>query len=290
MVDVFQIVTDRIIGMLEQGDIPWDRPWYGAGKYAIKRATGKPYSLLNQFLLGNPGEYLSFKQCKEQGGTIKKGAKAKIVVFWKILDCPKKDSKGKPVLDSKGEVRIQQVPILKYMNVFHIDDCEGLEPKHYEEKLRDFNPIQKADEVIDDYVKRSGITLEHIKQGRAYYSPDEDKVVPPIREQFKGEAEYYSTAFHELTHSTGHSSRLNRIVAGSFSFGDETYSKEELVAEIGSASILNILGIETDGSIRNNAAYIQNWIRALRNDKKLIVNASSKASKAVELIYPMDGA
>lgn len=135
-------------------------------------------------------------------------------------------------------------------------------------------------------MKRSGITLEHIKQGRAYYSPTDDKVVLPIKEQFTSEAGYYGTAFNELTHSTGHNSRLDRIVAGSFSFGDETYSKEELVAEIGSATILNLLGIETDSSIRNNAAYIQSWIKALRNDKKLIVSAASKASKAVELIAP----
>ena len=108
----------------------------------------------------------------------------------------------------------------------------------------------------------------------------------PLREQFKGEAQYYATAFHELTHSTGHSSRLDRIVAGSFSFGDESYSNEELVAEIGSASLMNMLGIETDDSVRNNAAYIQSWKKALRNDKKLIVSAASKASKAVELIMP----
>ena len=286
MVDVYQMVTDRIIVMLEQGDIPWERPWTGAGQYAIKRASGKPYSILNQMLLGNPGEYLSFNECKKLGGKIRKGAKAKIVVFWKIMEYPKKDGNGKPILDSKGAVKMQSIPFLKYSQVFHIDDCEGIEPKHYEETLRDFNPIDKAEEVIAGYVQRSEITLEHVKQGRAYYSPDMDKVVLPIKEQFTSEAGYYGTAFHELTHSTGHKSRLDRIVAGSFSFGDETYSKEELVAEIGSASLMSILGIETDDSVRNNAAYIQSWIKALRNDKKLIVSAASKAGKAVELIMP----
>ena len=286
MVDVYQMVTDRIIAMLEQGDIPWERPWTGAGRYAIKRSSGKPYSILNQMLLGNPGEYLSFNECKKLGGKIRKGAKAKIVVFWKIMEYPKKDSNGKPVVDGNGAVKMQSIPFLKYSQVFHIDDCEGVEPKHYEETLRDFDPIDMAEEVIDGYVQRSGITLEHAKQGRAYYSPEADKVVLPIKEQFTSEAGYYGTAFHELTHSTGHKSRLDRIVAGSFSFGDETYSKEELVAEIGSASIMNILGIETDDSVRNNAAYIQSWIKALRNDKKLIVSAASKAGKAVEMIMP----
>lgn len=280
-IDVYQMVTDRIIAMLEQGDIPWDRPWAGAGRWAIKRASGKPYSLLNQMLLGNPGEYLGFNECKNLGGKIKKGAKAKIVVFWKMLDKPE---------EKDGKVTVRQIPYLKYMNVFHIDDCEGIEPKHYEDTLRDFNPIDKAEQIIGGYVTRSGIALEHIKQGRAYYSPEQDKVVLPIKEQFTSEAGYYGTAFHELTHSTGHKSRLDRIAAGSFSFGDASYSKEELVAEIGSASILNMLGIETDASVRNNAAYIQSWIKSLRNDKKLIVSAAGKAAKAVKLIMPGEGA
>lgn len=237
-------------------------------------------------LLGNPGEYLSFNECKKLGGHVKKGAKAKIVVFWKMCEYAETGKDGKPRVNGNGDIVMKTVPYLKYMNVFRIDDCEGIEPKHYEDVLRDFNPIDRAEEVIAGYVQRSGITLEHIKQGRAYYSPDMDKVVLPIKEQFTSEAGYYGTAFHELPHSTGHHSRLDRITAGSFSFGDETYSKEELVAEIGSASLMNLLGIETDTSIRNNAAYIQSWIKALRNDKKLIVSASSKAAKAVELIMP----
>jgi len=285
-IDVYQMVTDRIIAMLEQGEIPWDRPWTGAGRYAIKRASGKPYSILNQMLLGNPGEYLSFNECKKLGGKIKKGAKAKIVVFWKMLDKPMEDKDGKLMVNADGAIRTRSIPFLKYMNVFHIDDCEGIEPKHYDEIMRDFNPIDKAEEVIAGYVQRSGIALEHVKQGRAYYSPDMDKVVLPLKEQFTSEAGYYGTAFHELTHSTGHHSRLDRITAGAFSFGDESYSKEELVAEIGSASLMNVLGIETDDSIRNNAAYIQSWIKALRNDKRLIVSAASKAGKAVEMIAP----
>lgn len=283
-IDVYEMVTERIIAMLEQGEIPWDRPWTGAGRYAIKRTTGKPYSILNQFLLGNPGEYLSFNQCRKEGGKIKKGAKAKIVVFWKVIECDRKDSKGNVMLDSQGKVKTTMVPLLKYMNVFHIDDCEGLKPRNYEEVLREFDPIDEAEKVISGYVQRSGIKFEHIKQGRAYYNPGEDKVVLPIKEQFKGESGYYATAFHELTHSTGHEARLNRIGNGVAAFGDETYSKEELVAEIGSASLMKILGIETDGSIRNNAAYIQSWIKALKNDKKLIVSAASKAEKAVEMI------
>lgn len=285
--DVYQEVTDRIIAMLEQGEIPWNRPWTGAGRYAIKRTTGKPYSLLNQMLLSDPGEYLSFNQCKKEGGRIKKGAKAKIVVFWKIAEYPAKDKDGSAIIKD-GKVKMTQVPLLKYMNVFHIDDCEGLTPKNYDDERREFDPIEEAERVMAGYLTRSGVTLEHMEQGRAFYSPTEDKIVLPLREQFTGEPEYYSTAFHEMTHSTGHSSRLDRITAGSFSFGDETYSKEELVAELGSANIMRYLGIETDYSFRNTAAYIKSWLKALRNDKRLIVSASSKASKAADLILDID--
>lgn len=285
-IDVYKMVTDRIIGMLEDGIIPWHRPWTGAGRWAVKRATGKPYSLLNQLLLGKPGEYMTWNQCKNEGGNVRKGAKSKVVVFWKILDRPRLDDSGHAVMNAEGRPVCDHIPFLQYSNVFHIDDCEGLEPKSYSERLREFDPIEKAEAAISDYVKRSGVCLEHVHQGRAFYSPADDRVVLPLKEQFTGEPVYYATAFHELTHSTGHRSRLDRFSDGFTFFGDESYSKEELVAELGSATILNLLGIETDGTVQNNAAYIQNWISALRNDKRLIVSAASKADKAVQLILP----
>jgi antirestriction protein ArdC len=285
-VDVYSMVTDRIIGMLEDGIIPWKRPWTGAGRLAVKRTTGEPYSLLNQLLLGKPGEYLTFMQCKKEGGTVKKGAKSKIVVFWKMLDKPRMNAEGHAVINAEGNPVFDQIPYLQYSNVFHIDDCEGLEPKHYTDVVRDFDPIKQAEAVIDDYVARSGIGFEHANQGRAFYSPSADKVVLPPRERFTGEPVYYGTAFHELTHSTGHATRLNRFATTAAMFGSESYSKEELVAELGSASILYMLGIETEDTVQNNAAYIQNWINALRNDKRMIVSAAAKAAKAVDMIIP----
>lgn len=284
--DIYGMVTDRIITMLEQGDIPWKRPWTGAGRWAIKRATGQPYSLLNQLLLNKPGEYLTFNQCKQEGGKVKKGAKSRVVVFWKMLDKARKTDDGTAVLDAEGQPVYDRIPYLQYSNVFHIDDCEGLEPKHYTDTTRDFNPIEKAESVMADYIARSGVGFAHEDQGQAYYSPFADKVVLPLKEQFVSDAAYYGTAFHELTHSTGHKTRLNRFAEGVMAFGNETYSKEELIAELGSASILSALGIETKDTIQNNAAYIQNWLKALRDDKRLIVSAASKAEKAAQLIMP----
>ena len=284
--DVYQIVTDRIINMLEQGTIPWHRPWTGAGRWAVKRTTGNPYSLLNQLLLNKPGEYLTFNQCKNEGGKIKKGAKSKVVVFWKMFEKPRLNAEGHTVTDAEGHTVCDLIPYLQYYNVFHIDDCEGLEPKSYTNETHDFNPIEDAESVIASYVKRSGVGFIHENQGRAYYSPVADQVVLPEKESFVGEAGYYATAFHELTHSTGHSTRLNRFTTASAVFGGISYSKEELVAELGSASLLHMLGIETDDTVQNNAAYIQNWIQALKNDKRMIVSAASKAQKAVDLIMP----
>ena len=115
------------------------------------------------------------------------------------------------------------------------------------------------------------------------YRPSTDEIVLPIRKQFVSTAEYYSTVFHELTHSTGHKSRLNRLDRTAF-FGTEAYSKEELVAEIGAATLVNFCGLETPASFRNNAAYIQNWLQVLKNDTRFIVSAAGKAEKAVNLI------
>ena len=143
--------------------------------------------------------------------------------------------------------------------------------------------IEEAQEIIYGYLERENVKLLHQEGDRAFYRPSTDEVILPIRKQFMSTAEYYSTVFHELTHSTGHASRLNRLTQAAF-FGSEDYSKEELVAEIGAAALVNHVGLETSNSIRNSAAYIQNWLKVLRDDKRFIVSASGRAEKAVNLI------
>ena len=147
--------------------------------------------------------------------------------------------------------------------------------------------MQEAEKVLSDYSLRSGCRILHAKQDKAYYSPSLDEVHLPLREQFPDIREYYSTAFHECTHSTGHEKRLNRLTKGAF-FGDGDYSKEELVAEIGAALLMNDLGIESPATFKNSTAYIQNWLTALRNDSHLVVSAAGKAEKAVRLILNLD--
>ncbi|RKI86520.1 DUF1738 domain-containing protein [Parablautia intestinalis] len=275
---VYEMVTDRIIIQLESGVIPWRKPWTGVKSGAFNRVSKKSYSLLNQMLLKHEGEYATFKQWQDLGGHVRKGEKSEIVVFWKI----------QPVEEMKedGTKGIKQIPLLRYFNVFHISQVEGVEPLPKDE-LHDIEPIEKAENILHDYWSRENITIEHVAGDKAYYSPSLDMIRLPLFEQFTNANEYYSTAFHESVHSTLKESRCNRaedrkgkLVA----FGSDEYSKEELVAEIGSANIMNIIGIETNKSFRNSSAYIQNWLSVLKNDTKFIVSASSKAEKAVNYI------
>lgn len=276
--NVYEMVTDRIIEQLEQNIIPWEKPWSGTLDGAFNRVSKKPYSILNQMLLSKSGEYASFKQWQELGGRIRKGEKSEIIVFWKILPIEE--------IQDDGTKTVKNIPLLKYINVFHISQVDRVEPLKKEE-LHDIEPIEKAEKILTDYWSKEHITVEHIKGNKTFYSPILDMIQLPLFEQFKHSEEYYSTAFHESVHSTMKESRCNRAEERKnklVAFGSEEYSKEELVAEIGSANLMNIIGIETKKSFRNSTAYIQSWLRVLRNDNKFIVSASSKAEKAVKYI------
>lgn len=272
--DIYAAVTERIIQQLEQGLIPWEKPWTGTQGGAISGTTGKPYSLLNQMLLEKAGTYYTYNQIQKLGGRIRKGEKSSMVVFWKQIPVKQQNK-------LTGEFEEIFVPMLRYYNVFHIDQCEGL--KDTVAQPTEQPRSAEAEAIIHNYVQRSGVTITHQKGDEAFYSPSRDSVTLPLIEQFTNMAEYYSTAFHELAHSTGHQSRLNRLKATAY-FGSESYSKEELVAEIAAAALINMTGLETKNSFRNSAAYIQSWLSALKKDNRLIVSASGAATKAVEYI------
>ena len=289
--DIYQAVTDRIIAKLEKGVIPWHKPWKVTGvairgaedlrKVAFNRVSKTAYSALNQMLLTRAGEYASFKQWTEAGGKIKKGAKSEIVVFWKWLDIlDEKDP------DKNGNPKKKKIPFLKYLQVFHIDDVEGVKPLDLgdvvEASDQQFDSDEEAENIITAYSEREKIRITY-QGNEAFYRPLTDEIYLPERFKFGNVgAEFYSTAFHEITHSTGAASRLDRLKPACF--GSTEYSKEELVAEIGACGLLNLLGIETSGSFTNSAAYIKSWIKQLKNDNKLIVMASAKAEKAIRYI------
>ena len=274
--DIYAEVTNRIIDQMEQGIIPWQKPWIASGN-AISRATGKPYSLLNQMILGRGGEYLTFAQCQKEGGKVRKGEKSQMVVFWKFIEQEDEETHEK-----------KQVPFLRYYNVFHIDQCEGLTAKHMPELPATAKADDVAENMIAAYAQRSGVRIVNQEGDRAFYQPSTDSITLPLLAQFAETAEYYSTAFHELTHSTGHASRLDRLSKTAY-FGSEAYSKEELIAEIGAAALVNHAGLETANSFRNSAAYVQNWLKVLQEDKRFIVSAAGKAEKAVSLILGAEG-
>jgi len=269
--DIYSEITNRIVSEMEKGVIPWQKPWIASGQ-CVSYATGKPYSLLNQMILGKPGEYLTFNECRKAGGFIRKGEKASMVVFWKWIETEDEDT---------GEKK--EVPFLRYYNVFHISQFENIKPRREILPAHHADADQTAESIIQGYTAREGVRLHHSEGDRAFYRPADDSITVPAMKQFISTAEYYSTIFHELTHSTGHGRRLNRIDKTAH-FGSEEYSKEELVAEIGASALVNHAGLETVSSFRNSAAYIQNWLTVLKNDKRFIVSAAGKAEKAVNLI------
>ena len=292
--DIYKEVTDRIIKQLEQGVVPWHKPWKcsvslikGATdlrKVAFNRITKTAYSALNQMLLSQAGEYASFKQWTDLGGKIRKGAKSEIVVFWKWLDVRTEEE------DENGEkkIKLKKIPHLRYYQVFHIEDVEGVKALDLDKIKPDenepviFDPIEEAEKLITAYSEREDIKIGYGGDS-AFYSPLFDRIQLPERFQFGNKSgEFYSTAFHEIAHSTGAKHRLDRLTSDHF--GSAGYSKEELVAEISAAGMLNLLNIENPETFNNSAAYIQSWIKVLKNDTKMIVTASGKAEKAVEYI------
>jgi len=156
--DIYKEVTDRIIAQMEQGCAPWCKPWLACSS-AISRSTGKPYSLLNQMILGKAGEYVTFKQCQQEGGKVRKGEKASMVVFWKWMD----------VKDEETD-EVKQIPFLRYFSVFHIDQCEGLTPQYAPIMPDTASADQNAYRIIDGYSLRSTCILELLSRGASEYN------------------------------------------------------------------------------------------------------------------------
>lgn len=272
---------------------------------------GRPYQGINNSLLamdGKRGEMITFAQCKAEGGKIKKGAKASTIVYWNFIHKKEDetDEHGNPVLNDDGTVKQREVtiPVLKEFKVFSVEqDCEGLKTKHHPAPIVIRIPIvhveavegldsssydETAEAVIASYVSRAnGLRLNRDDIGdRAFYRQFDHSVTVPRVTQFADIEKYYSTMFHELGHSTGHPSLLNRFTGKDAyaAFGSESYSREELVAEITAATILNTLGLESKDSFRNSAAYIQSWSESIQKDPMMYVTAASRAEKAVALI------
>lgn len=272
--DVYQIVTDRVISLLEAGTVPWRKPWAGGEyQFPMNLASGKAYRGVNVWLLSCAGfgspYWVSFKQARDRGGNVRKGEKSSLAVFWKRLD-----------VDDKVTGERKFVPLLRYYNVFNVEQCDGLAYPKPEAKPDTFNPIAAAESIVEAMPARPEITHG---EPRAYYRRDVDRVNMPAKQSFDVEAEYYSTLFHELIHSTGHESRLARLANESTNFGSSTYAKEELLAEMGASYLSASAGI-LHRTVDNSAAYVASWLRRLRDDRKLVVNAAAAAQRAADFI------
>lgn len=271
---VYQIITDKIIKALEEGTVPWRKPWMGI---KINYVSKKSYRGVNLFLLERPGEYLTWNQINKLNGKVKKGSKSEIVVFYKTLK--KTVEEENPKTGEIEEVE-KNIPLLRYYRVFHIDDVEGIESKIENVET---DPIEEGEKIVDGY--KDKITLEIKTSDRAFYRPSQDKVVVPKLGQYKNPAEFYSTIFHEFGHSTGHWTRLKRYKSDNLHiFASESYSKEELIAELTSCMLCSAAGLDTSETFNNSTAYIAGWLKKLKNDKKLIIQASNEAQKACDLI------
>jgi antirestriction protein ArdC len=270
--DVFEIVTNLIIEQLEHNIIPWKQPWKNAG-LPRNLVTRKPYRGINSLLLRIPNyavnDFLTFKQVQNLGGRIKKGEKAHLVVYWLWPDQP-----------SEPDNLPKKPPTLRYYFVFNVSQCISLPERSAPLPLPQ-QGVSLCKKILEGMPLPPEIRhLEPI----AYYDQYFDIVNMPKLETFIDEAGYFATLFHELIHSTGHPSRLNRpeLVAMS-PFGSEDYSIEELTAEIGACYLLSMAGI-APRSFENNVAYIQAWLAKLKKDKRFIVHAAARAERAVDYI------
>lgn len=275
--DAYGIVTERILAKLDEGVVPWAKPWDSATGAPMSLSTGKPYRGINVLLLGMQFRasrwWGTYKQISERGGQVRKGEKGTPVVLWKPIE--KKDKSGN-VTD--------KFLILRYYTVFSLDQCDGIaDPDEGTEPREAVEPIAACEEIWQGYTMRPEV--KH-GGGRAYYSPLLDYIGMPERDSFHSGEGYYATLFHEGVHSTGHENRLARKDAFGGGFGSGSYGHEELTAEFGAAMLCAIAGIEPN--IDQHAAYIAAWRKAIADDPKLVVQAAARAQKAADYILGVE--
>ncbi len=274
--NVYQIVTEQIIKQLESGVAPWHRPWRTEAPCNL--ISGKDYRGINPFLLAPQGfgsrYWLTFNQANKLGGHIRKGEHSSMVTFWSV-------GQEKMVKSADGKEHKTRPFLLRFYRVFNLEQTEGIAEKL---GLGKASPRLPSLDQCDAIVSAMPNPPAMLQDGRAWYRPCTDTVGMPSRDAFNSPEEYYSTLFHELTHSTGHASRVGREGIGQLNtFGSESYSKEELIAEMGAAMLCGVTGI-TPRTIDNSAAYLKTWIERLRGDSKLIIGAASAAQKAADYI------
>ncbi|QPT38923.1 DNA primase TraC [Oligella ureolytica] len=277
--DLYQHVTDRIISSIEQGAPAWRKPWTGeAGTMQMPlRSTGEAYRGINVVMLwltaaekGYGSAYwFTYRQAQELGAQVRKGEKGTTVVKYGTFEREDEET---------GEDK--KIPYLKGYTVFNADQIDGLPEKYHAvpaEEARDLGT--EADPELDAFFKATGADIRTSEEPRAYYSLNGDYIhMPPIA-TFHSAAGYYATLAHEATHWTGHKSRLDRFSR----FSDrKSYAFEELIAEIGNCMVCAAIGLTPD--FEQSGAYVASWLRALKDDKRMIFKAATEAQKAADFL------
>jgi antirestriction protein ArdC len=273
--EVYASITRRIVTLLEQGTVPWHKPWKVTTGLPRNFVTKKPYRGINVFLLTALGyespHWLTFRQALELGGCVRKGERSSRILFWDQKTIEDEES---------GEER--KVPLLRLYSVFNVAQCDGIKENEAPASSEPESIVfTKPEEIVEKMPKRP-----KIKHGttESFYSQREDCVSLPTQKQFDRKEEYYSTLFHELVHATGHESRLGRpTLTEKAGFGTNPYCKEELIAEMGAAFLCGHSEI-IERTIDNSAAYLLGWLAQLKNDKTLIVQAAAQAQRAADFI------
>jgi len=279
--NVYEIVTEKIVKLLEQGIVPWRRPWTSTG-LPRNLVSKKPYRGINYFLL-SASKYVSpfwltYRQASELGGYVRKDEESTIVVFWKVEDLKRSNQ------DLDTEEKNRRRFVLRYYRVFNLEQCEL--PQAVLDKLpkletHEHDPIEAAERIVAAMPNPPAIVHGGSK---AYYSPLTDRITLPPRELFISADEFYASLDHELVHSSGHVKRLGREgICEAAPFGSPVYSKEELVAEMGAAFLCAEAGI-SNAVIENQAAYLAGWLAKVGDNRKLLIHAAAQAQHAVDYI------
>jgi antirestriction protein ArdC len=281
---IHRMVTDRMIAALERGTVPWHKPWNAADGRPTSMTTGQPYRGVNVFLLGLTAAeegyrsryWGTYRQIAQLGGQVRRGEHATLVVLWKPVEVADRDP-------HTSDVTVKQVPVLRYYRVFNAAQADHL-PQRFYPTLEQDTQIRQPQAMLDGYLAY-GPVLRHRAGDRAAYQPASDTIRLPLRSQFTSPEHYYATTFHEVAHSTGHPSRLNRPGITAFDhFGSDRYAREELVAEMTSSILCAETGIDSPELFDNSAGYIAGWLSALNDDRTLVVAAAAQAQRACDLI------
>jgi len=302
--EMYELITEKLVAQIEKsGKLPWQKPWktsmttLRSGRVVnpnepINYVSKRNYRGINFWLLQcneyDSNYWVTFKQMQGLKGKLKVNEetgkteeKATPVIYWDIRKTEQKNEEGK--------IEEKTFYFLKYHNVFNFDQIKfETQPKEIiadivKEEIKEILPIEAIEQIVANVPNCAKISNDG--GSRAYYSPLNDSIHMPKQNHFVGSEEYYSTLIHEIAHSTGHRSRLNReTLVKNVAFGSDVYSKEELVAELSASFVLGVTGIATKETETNSAAYLQSWIKSFKNDTKMIFWASKEATKSTNYI------